>query len=128
MKKVYLLPFTLLMQSLLCIFLTSSTPPIWQRLSPEIIEKLIIIDLEVNFLQHQLEELERNVTNSTREEMKKEMRSQMKMRSYEWEAFVQQLQAAEEHEESARREELKIRAIKARLMALNAEIQQLLPE
>lgn len=91
-------------------------------------EKLIEINLEIDSLQKQLAELEKKVDDNLHQEMREELKSQSKMRSYEWEGFVNQLEAAEAHEEKAKQEEKTINGIKARLLSLAEQIRILLPD
>jgi len=90
-------------------------------------EKLIEINIEINSLQKQLSELEKKVNDNLHQEMREELKSQSLMRSYEWEGFVNQLEAAEAHEEKAKQEEKTINGIKARLLSLAEQIRILLP-
>lgn len=116
--QIVIFPF--LISSLL---MSSNLP----QVSSSVTEKLIEINLEIISLQKQLDELEKKIDDNLHQEMREEVKSQSKMRSYEWQGFVQQLEAAETHEENAKREEKTIEAIKARLLSLAQQIKTLLP-
>lgn len=78
-------------------------------------EQLAALELEVRVLLAQRQMLQQNITGNRRKEMADEVRSQPKIKDYEWHAFTQQLQHAENYETQVQAEERALRAIDSRL-------------
>lgn len=114
--------------TLLWLFISFLPLPTLPLSAQSTIEKLIEIDLEIDLLQKQLEMLEKQADSNYHKEMVEELSSQQNMRSYEWSTFSHHLENAEAYEESARREEKMIEAIKARLHHLAEQLRTLLPD
>ncbi len=97
-----------------------------QQLQTTFPEKISAIDQEINKLQQQKLELQREIKSEYHEEMEHEMQSQKDLIEYDWSGVSSSLKQAETAEQKARLNTIKMHALEKELEKLTREKELLL--